>query len=267
MYASFKKYVAQQEQHHTGLFDGWVKQPSPCCGAASIAGAYNALHGLHRSDGRTFRDLTDVLAKYCAALARGRRKRVERMLDGYLRCILPGGEEIKEMGEFFSEKIQDPMFFNSPEAVQAEWARRHVSHLVLHKVAAGGSPMVGAETSLDSDDCIAQAVRAAEAAATAAAEGALEMVDGSAEVEKKAEDAGTTSQAQQAQTTEKREPGKDMTDAEKKALPVSKYAKTEEKFPMSLFLEKHIEHYLFNVEQRTWTGAKKSTFRRKFDVA
>ena len=33
-----------------GLLDGWVKQPSPCCGAASIAGAWNCLSGLGRLD-------------------------------------------------------------------------------------------------------------------------------------------------------------------------------------------------------------------------
>lgn len=32
------------------LIDGWVKQPSPCCAAASVAGAWNALASLHRSD-------------------------------------------------------------------------------------------------------------------------------------------------------------------------------------------------------------------------
>ena len=32
------------------IFDGWVKQPSACCGAASIAGAWNALSCYHRND-------------------------------------------------------------------------------------------------------------------------------------------------------------------------------------------------------------------------
>lgn len=30
------------------VFEGWVKQPSPCCGAAAVAGAWNALLSLHR---------------------------------------------------------------------------------------------------------------------------------------------------------------------------------------------------------------------------
>ena len=32
------------------LFDAWVKQPSACCGAASVAGAWNALCCYHRKD-------------------------------------------------------------------------------------------------------------------------------------------------------------------------------------------------------------------------
>ncbi len=32
------------------VFNGWVKQPSPCCGAASVAGAWNSLCGFHRDD-------------------------------------------------------------------------------------------------------------------------------------------------------------------------------------------------------------------------
>lgn len=32
------------------LLAGWVKQGSPCCAAASVAGAWNALAGRSRSD-------------------------------------------------------------------------------------------------------------------------------------------------------------------------------------------------------------------------
>ena len=32
------------------VLDGWVRQPSACCGAASVSGAWNALGGLHRAD-------------------------------------------------------------------------------------------------------------------------------------------------------------------------------------------------------------------------
>lgn len=32
------------------VFNGWCKQPSPCCGAASVAGAWNTLLNYHRKD-------------------------------------------------------------------------------------------------------------------------------------------------------------------------------------------------------------------------
>jgi hypothetical protein len=32
------------------VFDGWVKQPSACCGASSVAGAWNALGAIKRRD-------------------------------------------------------------------------------------------------------------------------------------------------------------------------------------------------------------------------
>lgn len=34
--------------YSTALFAGWVKQGSPCCAAASVAGAWNALNGRSR---------------------------------------------------------------------------------------------------------------------------------------------------------------------------------------------------------------------------
>jgi len=36
--------------YNKGLLDGWVKQPSPCCAAASVAGAYNGLMDLTREE-------------------------------------------------------------------------------------------------------------------------------------------------------------------------------------------------------------------------
>lgn len=48
---------------------GWVKQPSPCCGAASVAGALNALLRLHRDDPMAFSH-TDILRVYQAMYAK-----------------------------------------------------------------------------------------------------------------------------------------------------------------------------------------------------
>lgn len=45
------------------IFDAWVKQPSPCCGAASIAGSINSLLRLHRSSEKAFNHM-DILQVY-----------------------------------------------------------------------------------------------------------------------------------------------------------------------------------------------------------
>jgi hypothetical protein len=47
------------------LFAGWVRQPSPCCGAASVAGAWNALFGLHRRSPYSFNHVK-VIEAYCS---------------------------------------------------------------------------------------------------------------------------------------------------------------------------------------------------------
>ena len=45
------------------IFNGWVRQPSACCGAASVAGAWNALGCLHRSHNNSLNHI-DVLQVY-----------------------------------------------------------------------------------------------------------------------------------------------------------------------------------------------------------
>ena len=36
--------------YNRSIFDGWVKQPSPCCAAAAVAGAWNSLLHLNRKN-------------------------------------------------------------------------------------------------------------------------------------------------------------------------------------------------------------------------
>jgi hypothetical protein len=49
--------------YNSNIFQGWVKQPSPCCAASSVAGAWNALHGYHRTNSKALQYF-DVLAIY-----------------------------------------------------------------------------------------------------------------------------------------------------------------------------------------------------------
>ena len=48
--AKGQKLVCKQS-----TLNGWVEQTSPCCAAASVAGAFNALQRIHSSDGRAVR--------------------------------------------------------------------------------------------------------------------------------------------------------------------------------------------------------------------
>jgi len=46
--------------YNRSVLEGWVKQPSPCCGAAAVAGAWNACLGYGRDDPRAESHLTTV---------------------------------------------------------------------------------------------------------------------------------------------------------------------------------------------------------------
>jgi len=69
---------------------GWVKQPSPCCAAASAAGAWNACLGLQRSDPRAESHLT-MVPRFAGLLqdqADAKRGRLERLLGAPLQPLL-----------------------------------------------------------------------------------------------------------------------------------------------------------------------------------
>jgi hypothetical protein len=58
--ASFSQFCLA---YNKKLLDGWVKQPSACCGAAAVAGAWNGLIGYHRREHMALSHL-HVLAAY-----------------------------------------------------------------------------------------------------------------------------------------------------------------------------------------------------------
>ena len=64
------------------VLDGWVRQPSACCGAASVAGAWNALAGRHRSDHKALTHLS-VLGIYRAMFV----SLIERKMLAYERKL------------------------------------------------------------------------------------------------------------------------------------------------------------------------------------
>ena len=69
------------------IFDGWVKQPSACCGAASVAGAWNALLSLHRRDSLSLNhnDVLNVFRQTFQELIERKESAYERKLGACLR--------------------------------------------------------------------------------------------------------------------------------------------------------------------------------------
>eukprot|EP00397_Hematodinium_sp_SG-2012_P005043 GEMP01005060.1.p1 GENE.GEMP01005060.1~~GEMP01005060.1.p1 ORF type:complete len:1004 (+),score=249.07 GEMP01005060.1:304-3012(+) len=64
------------------IFNGWVKQPSPCCAAASVSSAFNALWKLSRKDegACTLDVVLNIMANFCGRLAATKRERIGRLL-------------------------------------------------------------------------------------------------------------------------------------------------------------------------------------------
>ena len=63
-------------------FDGWVRQDSPSCAAASVAGACNAILGRSRRDPGAFNqfDVLEIYKKVISAQARAKASSLERLL-------------------------------------------------------------------------------------------------------------------------------------------------------------------------------------------
>jgi len=75
------------------LLEGWLPQGSPCCGAASLAGAFNALfdYGRNNPKSSSIVEVAEHMAKNCDRLFQERQKRVERLLgfeDGAFDLVL-----------------------------------------------------------------------------------------------------------------------------------------------------------------------------------
>jgi hypothetical protein len=88
-YLSYSQFTFSSNQK---LLNGWVKQPSPCCAAASLAGAFNALGTLHRSDSRSL-DHTDILYLYECLL----KKNIQKKKLSFERCLGGSIDELLDL--------------------------------------------------------------------------------------------------------------------------------------------------------------------------
>lgn len=64
------------------MFQGWVKQPSACCAAASVAGAWNCLADFTRRNDNSL-DHIDILNVYRAIMA----KSIDKKKKSFERCL------------------------------------------------------------------------------------------------------------------------------------------------------------------------------------
>jgi hypothetical protein len=90
--------------YNSKVLNGWVKQPSACCGAASVAGAYNALRAHHRSHGSALNHIdvlnvyrsmfVDIIEKKKATFERRFGGSVDELLVALERELIGLGREI-----------------------------------------------------------------------------------------------------------------------------------------------------------------------------
>lgn len=89
------------------VFDGWVKQPSPCCAAAAVAGAWNALSNRHRNDVKALShtDILNVYEQLLRDMIISKKKSFERRLGASIdSLIVMIRGELKLMGRFIGGK-------------------------------------------------------------------------------------------------------------------------------------------------------------------
>jgi hypothetical protein len=79
---------------------GWVKQPSPCCAAAAVAGAWNALGCMDRSHPSALH-FPDVIAIYCTIL----REQIERLSQSFERKLGAGPQTFQTLSNAVANEL------------------------------------------------------------------------------------------------------------------------------------------------------------------
>lgn len=77
------------------VFSGWMKQPSACCAAASLAGAFNALGCLQRSDvgALTHIDILQIYKSMFSDIIAKHKTAFERRLGAPIDALIVSIEE------------------------------------------------------------------------------------------------------------------------------------------------------------------------------
>jgi len=94
-------------QFNRKIFDGWVKQPSACCGAACVAGAWNGLGNMKRThdDSLNHEDVLQVYRSMFVDLITRKMGSFERRLGAKLTPVLAAIEtQLATMGKLIGGK-------------------------------------------------------------------------------------------------------------------------------------------------------------------
>lgn len=120
-----KRNISQFGMHYNmKIFHGWVKQPSPCCGAAVVAGAWNALFHLHRSDPNALNHLhiIEIYKEIFQEMIRKKRLSFERKFGSSIEeilCLIESkAKEIgKELGGKKHQSITKKILLNISKSI------------------------------------------------------------------------------------------------------------------------------------------------------
>jgi hypothetical protein len=106
------------------MFQGWVKQPSACCAAASVAGAWNCLADVTRRNDRSL-DHIDILNVYRAIMANS----IDKKKKSFERCL---GASIDELlGHLVVEFVpRDPVLGKKGPACTKSAVTKAVKSLI-----------------------------------------------------------------------------------------------------------------------------------------
>ncbi len=131
--------------YNRNIFNGWVKQPSPCCAASSVAGAWNAVHGYHRQD-LTATHHTDVLFIYKAIVEEKLSKKLGAF-ERKLGCKVSASfweefdECAKNYGKELGGKKGTAITKSICEKILRELSRRQKSKRIKHNTLDDSSPI------------------------------------------------------------------------------------------------------------------------------
>ena len=111
--------------YNKNVLDGWVRQPSACCGAASVAGAWNALAKLHRGDkmALTHESVLTVYRDMFVEMIQRKQASFERKLGSLMQPLLDLlkvelAKEGKEIGGKRAVRVKRESLFGSVAASQ-----------------------------------------------------------------------------------------------------------------------------------------------------